>query len=149
MNFELSKRPDLPADLPAFNLHNAVRVSVESPFFHLEEAMQNKYIAYARKAMADCIQRGEVPFASHLIYTQPGILDDNVRAERERGFYCRGAMVMACHRLAVYTDFGISKGMQHALDVAAQTNMPVDRRSFGTQELDVKFFTPFCRLILT
>lgn len=49
-----------------------MRVVVESPF----AGDIQKNIEYARKCMADCLKRGEAPFASHLLYTQDGILDD-------------------------------------------------------------------------
>lgn len=35
-----------------------------------------KNIEYARACMKDCFKRGEFPFASHLLYTQEGILDE-------------------------------------------------------------------------
>src|SRR4249920_519320 len=44
---------------------------------------QNK--AYAKKAMLDSLSRGEAPYASHLLYDQPGILDDLNPDERHRG----------------------------------------------------------------
>ena len=37
----------------------------------------------ARRAMLDCLKRGEAPFASHLLYTQA--LDDSDAAHRKLG----------------------------------------------------------------
>ena len=48
-------------------------VIMESPFTGNTE----KNIKYARKCMRDCFMRGELPFASQLLYTQDGILADN------------------------------------------------------------------------
>ena len=52
-------------------------VVLESPFAGNVEMN----IHYARACMADCLARGEAPFASHLLYTQPGILDDDIPEE--------------------------------------------------------------------
>jgi hypothetical protein len=57
------------------------RVIVESPFAGDIEAN----VIYARAAVRDCVLRGEAPIASHLLFTQPGILDDNVPEERALG----------------------------------------------------------------
>ena len=40
---------------------------------------------YARACVRDSLLRGEAPIASHLLYTQPGVLRDNVAGEREQG----------------------------------------------------------------
>lgn len=56
-------------------------VIVESPF----AGDLPKNIAYARAAVRDSLARGEAPIASHLLYTQPGILDDDIPAERQWG----------------------------------------------------------------
>src|SRR3546814_12910998 len=56
-------------------------VIIESPYAgDVEENTR-----YARACLQDCLRRGEAPFASHLLYTQPGILDDRVPDERELG----------------------------------------------------------------
>ena len=59
-------------------------VDIESPYSasNHEELVRN--IRYARACVRDSLLRGEVPFASHLFYTQGGILDDNVKEERNR-----------------------------------------------------------------
>jgi len=44
-------------------------------------------LAYLRACMRDCLQRGEAPFASHALYTQAGVLRDDVAAEREQGIH--------------------------------------------------------------
>ena len=48
-------------------------VIIESPF----AGDVDKNIEYARKCVRDSLNRGEAPSASHLLYTQPGILDDD------------------------------------------------------------------------
>ena len=56
------------------------RVIIESPYAGDVE----RNVRYARAAMADCLKRGEAPFASHLLYTQEGVLDDDIPGERQR-----------------------------------------------------------------
>ena len=52
-------------------------VLLESPYAGDIEAN----LSYARACMRDCFERGEAPFASHLLYTQMGVLDDTIPAE--------------------------------------------------------------------
>jgi hypothetical protein len=56
-------------------------VILESPYAGDVEANT----AYARACVRDSLSRGEAPLASHLLYTQPGILRDDVPEERQRG----------------------------------------------------------------
>lgn len=55
-----------------------ILVLLESPYAGNVELN----VTYARACMRDCLKRGEAPFASHLLYTQPGVLDDLVPNER-------------------------------------------------------------------
>lgn len=54
-------------------------VIIESPYAGDVE----RNIEYARRRVRDSPARGEAPIASHLLYTQPGIPDDNVPSERQ------------------------------------------------------------------
>ncbi len=67
--------------------------------------------AYARAAVRDCILRGEVPLASHLLYTQPGILRDDVPEERELGMGLGWHAMRRANYVVVYGDLGFSSGM--------------------------------------
>jgi hypothetical protein len=91
-------------------------VIVESPY--AGEVERN--ITYARACLHDCLLRGLAPFASHLLYTQPGVLDDNVPAERSLGIIAGLAWGSQAERTVVYVDHGISGGMRqgirHAVD---------------------------------
>jgi hypothetical protein len=40
-------------------------------------------VEYARRCVRDALARGEAPIASHLLYTQPGVLRDAVPEERQ------------------------------------------------------------------
>lgn len=102
-----------------------IRVLVESPF----AGDIQKNIEYARKCMADCLKRGEAPFASHLLYTQDGILDDDIPHERELGIEAGFAWGELAEKVVVYQDLGISAGMQLGIDRATARDIPVEYRS--------------------
>lgn len=88
-------------------------------------------VAYARSAMRDSILRGEHPIASHLLYTQPGILDDNVPEERERGIAAGLAWRRVADRAVFYIDRGWSGGMLAAREVYEREGFPFHARSIA------------------
>jgi hypothetical protein len=100
-------------------------VLVESPYAGDVE----RNVAYARAAMHDCIRRGEAPFASHLLYTQPGVLNDQVKAERELGIKAGLEWGEKAHATVVYTDLGTSDGMRLGIIRAQQAGRPVEMRT--------------------
>lgn len=100
-------------------------VVLESPYAGDVEAN----VDYARKCMHDCFLRGEAPYASHLLYTQPGILDDNVPDERKLGIDAGLQWGELAAKTVVYTDRGISKGMQYGIERAKSAGRPIEFRS--------------------
>ena len=86
-------------------------------------------ICYARKAIRDSLSRGEAPIASHLLYTQPGILDDDVPEERQWGIDAGLAWKEVAHASVVYTDKGITKGMEYGIEKAESAGIPVEYRT--------------------
>lgn len=66
---------------------------------------------YLRACLADCLARGEAPFASHALYTQPGVLDDSDPAQRKLGIDAGFAWRSMAEATVVYTDRGVSRGM--------------------------------------
>lgn len=103
-------------------------VIIESPFAGVTEATRNDNIAYARRAVADSVHRGEAPIASHLLFTQPGILDDDVPGERAMGIEAGLAWYRVADKCVVYADMGISRGMVAGMDKATWFGMPVEVR---------------------
>ena len=101
-----------------------IRVIVESPFAGDVE----RNVAYARACVADSLRRGEAPFASHLLYTQPGILDDEVLAERSQGIAAGFAWRDVAQLTAVYVDLGITAGMYEGVDDAHERGIRVEVR---------------------
>lgn len=99
-------------------------VIVESPYAGDVE----RNLEYARKCLADCLKRGEAPFASHLLYTQPDVLDDNVPEQRKLGIAAGFAWGEIADATVVYTDLGVSKGMEEGIEVANLASRPVEYR---------------------
>lgn len=85
-------------------------------------------LTYAREAMADCLQRGEAPFASHLLYTQEGVLDDNVPGERSLGIEAGLAWGERADATVVYADLGITPGMEQGIERANEAGRAVEYR---------------------
>jgi len=95
-------------------------VVLESPYAgNVEENLE-----YAREAVADSLSMGESPIASHLLYTQPGILDDNDPEDRTVGIHAGHAWMDAADYVVVYTDKGITEGMQKGIEHAARLGLP-------------------------
>lgn len=105
-------------------------VILESPFAGDIEAN----IEYARKCMRDCFLKGEAPYASHLLYTQEGILDDNVPEERLLGI--DAGLLWGNHAIktVVYTDRGISKGMEYGIARAKEIGREIEFRVLDTYQ---------------
>ncbi|MEK7636678.1 MAG: hypothetical protein AAB362_03250 [Patescibacteria group bacterium] len=100
------------------------RVIVESPY--AGDIPRNT--AYARACMHDCLIRGEAPFASHLLYTQPGILNDSIPKERMRGIHAGFSWGEVAEAVVVYTDHGISKGMRYGIENAKINRLNIEYR---------------------
>ena len=85
-------------------------------------------VAYARRCLRDSLARGEAPIASHLLYTQPGVLDDTDPAQRAFGIDAGLAWLAVAQRSVVYADRGISPGMHDGIDRALRSGIPVEYR---------------------
>jgi hypothetical protein len=102
-------------------------VLVESPY----AGNVDQNLAYARACMADCLRRGEAPFASHLLYTQPGILDDTIPEERRLGMVAGFLWGSMAEATVVYIDLGVSGGMKDGIIQADKANRPCEFRTLG------------------
>ena len=101
------------------------RVIVESPF----AGEVDRNVAYARACIRDSLARGEAPIASHLLYTQPGVLRDEEPAERQWGIDAGLAWGAVADATVVYTDLGISRGMRYGIDNAKRAGRPIEYRT--------------------
>ena len=115
-------------------------VLIESPYRGRGYSSLDLNLRYARACMRDSILRGESPFASHLLYTQEGILDDKKPEERNRGM--RAGWDWGEHAVlsATYIDLiddwehfvGIAQGVVRARHV----NRPVEFRNLSADTLN-------------
>lgn len=104
-----------------------IPVILETPFKG-DEAL-NTY--YARQCMRHCLMRGEAPLASHMLYTQPGVLRDDNPMERFLGIRAGFIWRPLAAYTVVYTDLGISNGMRQGIDDARSKNLDVVFRTLG------------------
>lgn len=109
------------------------RVILESPFAAptLEEIQAN--IEYARQAVRHSLSLGEAPSASHLLYTQEGILRDEVPHERQWGIDAGLAWREVAEGSVVYIDRGISRGMLYGIKAARESGLPYDLRTLEAE----------------
>lgn len=122
-------------------------VVLESPY----NGDVEKNIKYARACMKDCFERGEFPFASHLLYTQEGIIHDKLRGEHEpavkKGFVYeeppegRELGIQAgfewgkfADATVVYTNLGITKGMKQGIKEAKKQGRTIEYRTLNNYE---------------
>ncbi len=103
------------------------RVIVESPYAGDVE----RNVRYARRAMKHALSLGEAPIASHLLYTQPGVLDDTVPEEREQGIAAGLAWGDVADATVVYVDLGFSNGMKQGVARAEKEGRKIEYRTIG------------------
>ena len=100
------------------------RVILESPY----QGDVKTNTKYARLCLRDSLLRGEAPLASHLLYTQPHVLDDLEPDERARGIKAGLAWGIEAEATVVYTDRGITDGMLQGIDAAREAGRPCEMR---------------------
>lgn len=114
-------------------------VVVESPFATSELQVgdsvltihQDVNIEYARACCRDVFRQGEAPFASHILYTQEGILDDAVPAERKRGIEAGFIIGQFAKKRVFYVDRGFTDGMRKGLVEARRLGQVCEVRRLG------------------
>lgn len=106
-------------------------VIIESPYRGATDAETAENVEYARACVRDSLAHDEAPIASHLLYTQPGILDDKVAHERRWGINAGLAWRRVADASIVYTDRGISSGMKYGIEEATRSGVPVEYRKLG------------------
>jgi hypothetical protein len=100
------------------------RVILESPY----AGDVDRNIEYARACVRDSLTRGEAPIASHLLYTQLGILQDSIPEERKWGIDAGLAWKEVAELHVFYIDYGYSRGMEYARQYATENNIPTEER---------------------
>lgn len=103
-------------------------IIVESPY--AGDVEQNTL--YAQRAMKYCLLHQEAPYASHLLYTQPNVLDDDKPNERDLGIHAGFAFKHLPNvHTTFFTDYGMSSGMELALTYLKLNNLPFSFRKIG------------------
>jgi hypothetical protein len=100
------------------------RVIIESPYAGDVE----RNLEYGRACLRDSLMRGESPIASHMLYTQSGVLDDDNPTERILGIEAGLAWGEVSDGTVVYNDYGISIGMLYGINRAHALGKPVEFR---------------------
>lgn len=96
------------------------------------EATESWNIHYARACLHDClVNHGEAPYASHLLYTQEGVLDDKVPEERDLGIRAGLEIGKKAALRVFYLDRGFSSGMQWGLRAALELGQQCAVRRLG------------------
>jgi hypothetical protein len=103
------------------------RVILQSPYATPDPIRMATNMRYARAAMLDSVGRGESPFMAHLLFSQ--VLDDMAVGQREQAFDLAFSWYASADSVAVYTDLGISEGMERGIGHAKSLGLKVDERT--------------------
>lgn len=113
------------------------RMIIESPYAGTSRCPVIRWLQryantlYARACLADALDRGESPYASHLLYTQPGVLNDRIPDERRRGILAGLDWADVADGVAVYVDRGVSIGMRLGIQAHREAMRPIEYRSIS------------------
>lgn len=110
------------------------KVLIESPYAAQEhvslprDEQVRRHLLYARAALRASLVAGEAPLASHLLYTQDNVLDDEIAVERALGIEAGLVWQPYAELVAVYIDYGVSPGMRQGIAAAHEAGVPVEFR---------------------
>ena len=102
-------------------------VVVESPYAGDVE----RNLRYLDACMADCLRRGESPYASHGLLTRKGVLNDTIQEERKKGMLAGFAWAERADARVFYVDLGESHGMADGRKHAEEIGQPCEFRRLG------------------
>ena len=114
-----------------------VPVIIESPYAETPHTTVQENLRYGRACLRYALEHGYAPFASHLLYTQDGVLGDKDLQERslgiQAGFVIGGSLNAA---VLVFADYGISPGMTMGIEYAEKEGREVIYIYLGTSHLE-------------
>lgn len=93
-------------------------VVIETPYAAKDDEQLRLNLLYLRACLRHSLLLGEAPFASHAIYTQPGVLCDELSEERLHGIEAGFAVRSLFSATVFYIDLGMSTGMRLGMEVA-------------------------------
>lgn len=100
-------------------------VIVESPY----AGDETRNLVYLRRALRDAWNVGELPLASHGYF--PFFLHESDPFEREAGIQAGYQLWPLASYVIFYNDYGMSPGMERALDRATHHRLEIRVRSIG------------------
>ena len=120
--------------------NHLLKTIIESPYAGTNHPISSElgvalHLRYLRACMRDSLLRGEAPYASHGLYTQPGVLEDLVPEERKMGIEAGFAWREHADVTAIYTDMGISSGMRLGAEHAQKSGARIEERSISPEAL--------------
>lgn len=102
-------------------------VVVESPCNPSNGHTLEENLRYARLCCLDVLKMGDSPYASHLFFTQ--FLDEMTPEERGLGIKAGLAWCSNAKICAVYTDHGLTGGMEKGIEAAKKLGIRVEWRT--------------------
>lgn len=110
---------------------------IESPYAETIHTTVQENLRYGRACLRYALEHGYAPFASHLLYTQDGVLDDKVLQERSLGIQAGFVIGRALNAaVLVFADYGISPGMTMGIEYAEKEGREVIYIYLGTAHLE-------------
>lgn len=103
-------------------------VVIESPYASDTAAGVARNLRYVRACMAYCLANDAAPYASHALYTQPGVLNDQIPAERKNGMRAGFAIGAKLEERWFFIDLGMTDGMLRGEERAARQTPPQKTR---------------------
>lgn len=100
-------------------------VIVESPY----GGDIDRNLVYLKRALRDSWKLGEHPLASHGYY--PLFLNESDPTERKEGIEAGYKLWPLANKIIFYADYGMSKGMEAALDRAVHHHLDIEQRTIG------------------
>lgn len=110
------------------------RVILESPYTAPTTQGLIRNRNYLKLCILDSIARGEAPWAGHAFYTQ--FLNDRSVRDRILGMRLAQSWLFPASLVAVYTNLGVSRGMQAGIALAHRVGIPVEYRQLSEGELE-------------
>lgn len=105
------------------------RVVIESPYAAKTEDGILLNEAYGELCMHDCLVNfNESPYASHLLYTRPLVLRDEVPEDRKLGIQAGFFWRDVAEKTVFYTDLGMTDGMVEGLEDCKKKGKPYNIR---------------------
>lgn len=102
-------------------------VVIESPYAAGTAAGVARNLRYLRACMAFCLAQDVAPYASHGLYTQPGVLNDQLPEERKKGMRAGFAIGAQLDQRWFFTDLGMTDGMLRGEEAAKKKNQVTHR----------------------